>query len=66
MTQREMTDVILSTHNESAQARLLGVSRGRLQRWRKDPESIPLWAVRKLANLAGYTVEIVTIPHTYT
>lgn len=66
MSNRSMMDVILSTHNESAQARLIGVSRGRLQRWKKDPESIPLWAVRKLAELKGYRVEIQTIPHTYT
>lgn len=66
MTNREMTEVILSTHNESAQARILGVSRGRLQRWKKDPESIPLWAVRKLAELKGYRVIMETIPHTYT
>lgn len=65
MSNRDMMDVILSTHNESAQARLIGVSRGRLQRWKKDPESIPLWAVRKLADLKGYKLKMVTISHEY-
>lgn len=65
MSDREMTDVILATHNESAQARLIGVSRGRLQRWKKDPESIPLWALRKLASLKDYKVCITSTTHTY-
>jgi len=65
MSDREMTDVILATHNESAQARLIGVSRGTLQRWRKNPERIPLWALRRLAGLKGYKVYITSTTHTY-
>lgn len=65
MSQREMTDILLDIKNESDTARYLGISRSRIRRWKENPESLPLWAMRKLASLKGYQVQITT-NHTYT
>lgn len=64
MSLRDVLDILL-TGNETKMAAWLGVSRGRLRRWKEEPENVPLWAAKKLALIQGYQLQITTINHTY-
>ena len=66
MSNRDMTDVLFSFPSVSAMARKLGIHRTTLQRYRENPESAPLWVIRRLAKEKGCQLQIETINHTYT
>lgn len=57
-----MMDIIFSlldTGNDTELARLLGVSPSTVGRWKRNPEAMPLTALRKLARIRGYTLKLI-------
>ena len=66
MTNRDMDEMVLSSENDSALARQMGVSRSTISRWRERPEIIPIGMYRKLAGLKSYQVQLKRIDKVYT
>lgn len=66
MSHRDMKEVLLKSHNDSALAKAVGVNRSTIQRWRAKPDSIPLGKAKLLARIQGYELIISTVNHTYT
>ena len=66
MSHRDMREVLLQSHNDSALAKAVGVNRSTIQRWRVKPDSIPLGKAKLLAKIQGYELGIKSVDHTYT
>lgn len=65
MSHRDMREVLLQSHNDSALAKAVGVNRSTIQRWRAKPDSIPLGKAQILARIQGGKLKMVTISHEY-
>lgn len=65
MSHRDMREVLLQSHNDSALARAVGVNRSTIQRWRANPDVIPLGKAKLLAKIQGGKLKMVTISHEY-
>lgn len=65
MTNRDMDDVLLTSDNDAALARAVGVNRSTISRWRKNPDSIPVGMYRRLARIKSYRLTIERVPNTY-
>lgn len=55
---REKLPELLRSENKSSLARALGISRSTLARYQKDPYSMPLVILKRVADLRGYTVRL--------
>lgn len=66
MNHRDMGEVLLMSRNDAALARAVGVSHTTIQRWRKQPDSIPLGKARLLSKIQGGTLGHITKEHIYT
>ena len=55
----DATYQLLNFHNDTALARLMGVSRQTISRWRADPDRMPLGSVRQLAKIHGYSLKLI-------
>lgn len=65
MNCRDMMDVLLRTDNKTKLAKALGISRPTLDRYIRNPDTMPIRLVHILARVKGYRLHIDTIPHTY-
>lgn len=66
MNKRNKLSDILKTDNKTALAKALGISRPTLDRYRRDPEEMPLKVLRRAASIKGYKVDIIPSKETYT
>lgn len=66
MSKRNKVVDFLDSSNKSALAKALGISRPTLDRYRRDPEEMPLKVLRRAASIKGYKVDIIPSKETYT
>lgn len=66
MSKRNIMAEFLKTENKTALAKALGISRPTLDRYRRDPEEMPLKVLRRAASIKGYKVDIIPSKETYT
>lgn len=66
MSKRNKVVDFLDSSNKTALAKALGISRPTLDRYRRDPEEMPLKVLRRAASIKGYKVDIIPSKETYT